>query len=593
MDIQPLDENRESLKTGPDLWIALVGACACFIGASVALSGWPRGVLPNLHHPFVYAGDALFQHWMTQRAIEGWVFQGSRSGFPFGSSFLDFPGSDAGNLLLLKALGLLGGDWVAADNLYLLLSFPFAFVAFYVVARRMAVGRKLSCACALLFAFLPYHFARILSGHFFYTWYGVVPLYLLAAQHVYDWPNTPSARKRRRFIRGALFLFFAASFGVYFALFGCLCILASAFARVLSTDGGKGHASARLAEGAGMAAVGWCAAIAAGVALNVAPNVWHLAKVGSNPEVAARFAVESEIYALKVTQLLAPQDAHRVPQMAGLGERYRREFPLSNTISYLGLFGIAGFATLIGILLRGVGGATCDARQRFLATLVLALLLVATVGGLNVLFALFVSPLIRGWDRISIFIACASLLSLAVALDMRARHARWAAVTVGALAAVITVVGLADQTVRPSVMQRFSSKEAFEADRAFYACIERSLPAGSPVYQLPYIPFPETLPLYQLESYDPLAGYLNTATLRWSAGGMKGRRADLFYRALSTLAPGEQLPVLRRLGFRGISLDRRGYADNGDAAIADWSRTIGSPPAISRADGQKVYFFLH
>ena len=43
---------------------------------------------------------------------------------------------------------------------------------------------------------------------------------------------------------------------------------------------------------------------------------------------------------------------------------------------------------------------------------------------------------------------------------------------------------------------------------------------------------------------------------------MKGRQGDLFYRSLSNEPISEQLPVLKKLGFKGIYVDRRGFADN-------------------------------
>src|SRR5262245_26600821 len=72
------------------------------VAASVLLSGWPEGLRPNLRFPYLYEGDFLVHLWMAQRVIEGWLFENPRSGFPFGSGFLDYPGSDAANHLIVK-----------------------------------------------------------------------------------------------------------------------------------------------------------------------------------------------------------------------------------------------------------------------------------------------------------------------------------------------------------------------------------------------------------------------------------------------------------------------------------------------------------
>ena len=111
----------------------LIGALICFELASVLMSGWPKGLLPDLKFPYIYKGDGLSHAWMAQRAIEGWIFENPRSGYPFGSNFMDYPGSDSGNLLIIKLLGLVTTDYHSALNLFFLLSFPTTFIASFCV----------------------------------------------------------------------------------------------------------------------------------------------------------------------------------------------------------------------------------------------------------------------------------------------------------------------------------------------------------------------------------------------------------------------------------------------------------------------------
>jgi len=102
----------------------LVGGIFCFELASILMSGWPKGLLPDFSYPFIYSVDGLSHAWMAQRAIEGWIFENPRSGYPFGSNFMDYPGSDSGNLLILKLLGLFVTDYHSALNLFF--SFKFS-----------------------------------------------------------------------------------------------------------------------------------------------------------------------------------------------------------------------------------------------------------------------------------------------------------------------------------------------------------------------------------------------------------------------------------------------------------------------------------
>lgn len=170
-------------------WIP--GAVFSFLFASVSMSGWAAGLLPDLSHPYVYQGDGLSHSWMALRAIEGWIFENPRSGFPFGSSFLDYPGSDAGNLLLLKVFGKITGQYHSALNIFFLFSFSTAFVASFCSLRAIGLASTLSVSASLLFAFLSFHFQRI--EHLFYLWYLVAPLFFYSCFRFYDstfdWPS--------------------------------------------------------------------------------------------------------------------------------------------------------------------------------------------------------------------------------------------------------------------------------------------------------------------------------------------------------------------------------------------------------------------
>ena len=133
------------------------------------MSGWPKGLIPNLTHPFKYSGDGLSHSWMAQRVIEGWIFENPRSGYPFGSNFMDYPGSDSGNLLILKLLGLATTDYHSALNLFFLLSFPAIFVASFCTLNSLGLNKILSFSASFLFVFQSFHFTRL--DHTFYLWY--------------------------------------------------------------------------------------------------------------------------------------------------------------------------------------------------------------------------------------------------------------------------------------------------------------------------------------------------------------------------------------------------------------------------------------
>ncbi|CAN7711084.1 sugar translocase [Pseudoduganella sp. LjRoot289] len=563
----------------------LPGALFCVLLASVLTSGWPHGLIPDLGTPYWYTGDGLGHAWQIKRVTEGWVLSNGRSGFPFGSDFHDYPGSDAGNLLVFKLIGLFNGDWQAIYNLYFLAGFGASFASAFVVLRAASLERPYALAGAVLFAFLPFHFERI--AHLFYTWYFVVPLFFHCALRMADgrlFEGKLFSQPRARLLAGAG-LVAISSFGVYFALFGVLLFGTVALAGALRGDWRPAGAAA-LASGC----------VALGVLLNVAPNLAYKLDHAPNPEVSSRPIANGEIFGFKPIQLLLPRDGHRSTTLRAMHERYRDSMPLvnENNTASLGAVGAAGFLALMGVTLSAMAGRRHEARLKLLALITTVLFLFGIIGGFGSLFTILVSDWVRGWNRISVYIAFASLLGLMLMLQgwMQGRAGRRWLPPAGALCGALIVFGLWDQSGYTSRPFRAALAQEVSQDRAFIGAIEAALPAGAAVYQLPYMRFPEAEPLLKMSAYDQVKGFLHSRALRWSYAGMRGREGDTLFRTLSRLPIERQLPVLGRLGYSGVYVDRGGYADNGAAIVASLSAATGAPPALSRADGRIVFFRL-
>jgi len=112
------------------------------------------------------------------------------------------------------------------------------------------------------------------------------------------------------------------------------------------------------------------------------------------------------------------------------------------------------------------------------------------------------------------------------------------------------------------------------------------------VYQIPYIPYPEGLIVNQMGSYDQAAGYVNSTSLRWSYGSMKGRKDDLILRQLSEQSLETQVRAAQEMGFSGIWVDRRGYADHGATIEAKLQGILGEPPTLISPTENQSFFVL-
>jgi phosphoglycerol transferase len=565
-------------------WL-LFGVIFSFFLSSVLMSGFPNGLLPNINYPFTYFNDGAFV--VIQRLIEGWIFDNQRSGYPFGSNFLDFPGSDSANYLLLKLIGAFTGNWYSAHNIFFLLGFAVTFVSSFSVLRAFNLGISFAFTATTIFNFLPFHFLRL--PHLTYTWYFVVPIFYYISLRFFNsiGSNNNTKITTTKKIYYALCLIGLGSFGIYYALFGLILFLVVAIYEVVA------NYSLRLIKIAFLSSF----FVFLGVLINVAPNLVYQYSNGKNLEVAQRGVGESEVYGFKFAQLILPRNGHRIESLDNISSKYSSATPLvnENATSSLGAVGSIGLIAVFGLIISSLAGIKHSRILSITSLIVLVFFMFGTIGGFGSIFAQTITPSIRGWNRISIFISFGVLLIFFMLLqaELKKRFSgRRLMFATSVIAIILLLGGLYDQTISSCKACNDQSSNAFTMDRNFIQSIENSLPAGSAIYQLPYMPFPEVPPLYRLSDYGLSVGFLHSTLLHWSYGGMKGRTGDLFYRFLSKEPLSKQLEVINRLGMSGIYIDKRGFNDNGNALIKQLTVLLGTSPTFTRSDGEVVFFRL-
>ncbi len=581
-----IKNNYETMPLGQILraeWIYLFGGALCVLAvASILMSG---SVFPMLSTPFLYAGDSIFHSWLTQRVMEGWFFENPRSGFPFGSQFLDFPGSDFANHLVLKFLGLISGTFQGAMNLYFLMGFFVTFIFSYLALRKFGLTIIFALTGAFIFDFLPFHFLRL--GHIFYTWYFVVPIFFSLGFFCFNYTNEKSLLRIqfRKFALLFISLIFIASFGVYNSLYGVIVLCVSGVAGAIAHKNLKPL----------WMATACVVMLAAGVVLNLVPNIDHRNTNGTNTEVAQRSPSESEIYGLKLMQLIIPRTDHRSERLSDISRNYNQTTPLvnENATASIGVIGVIGLAVLLVVMVIRLAGAGGDDRLSLFALFVLILFLFGTIGGFGSLFSYIVSPAIRGWNRISIFIGFGAITAFLIVLQAIIQHYfnhQRSKTILKVVGPVLILFAFYDQTTPACSSCIEQTRRNFEHDRTFVQAIEKQLSPGAAVYQLPYMPFPEVPPQHQLPDYGLMVGFLHSKALNWSYGGTKGRPGDLFFRSLSNEPIERQIEVIKKLGFSGVYIDRRGYQDNGKNIVAQITAELGYGPSVEHETHKLVFF---
>jgi hypothetical protein len=558
--------------------------------------------------PFTYAGDALPTGAHFKTVIEeGWYEYQPRLGAPFGQTYNDFPTADNLHLVAAKLLALFTGDWAVALNAYFLIGFVLAAFSAVWLFRICGISKPLTIVMATLFALAPYHFLRGQSHLWLASYYaiplGIGLLVLLLTRRalwgkgthpvpVIAWAFGPASRT-------VVFLSLLATSSSYYGVF-FLFLLATTGLVVLVRD-------RKWKPFLGAAAAGVVALLV--MLANTLPDFIFSRMNGANELGLERAHGETEVYALKLAQLLLPWPGHRSDLLRSIRNRYDAAYPTLSEQPALGLVAAVGLLAafaLIALLLvrRAPLGSTRAEDPRWillggLALLVFVAFLFSTIGGFSTIVSFFTSSL-RGWNRMSIVIAALCLAIVGLLLDLawerlRARTTRWAAVPrrlVGAtLCLALVGVGFYDQTPAVSSVGYQEAAARFDADRAWIARLEAQLAPESKVLLLPHIPFPESSSANGFLSSSQLVPYLHSSTLRWSNGGIKGRIQADWPGQLDDYPTSELAALATTADFSGIMLTKAAYVDGGKSVEQAVQDNTGITPQHS-ADDRYVFFNL-
>jgi phosphoglycerol transferase len=573
-----------------------------FFAAAWVLQLWDA----SLHIPIVSTGDALLNMSVIKGIIQhGWYFTNSSVGAPLGQEQYDYSAFDGDNLpfLAIRVLALGISDPAALLNVWYMLGYPLVAGASYLAMRGLGISRPAAAATGVVFALLPYHFARG-EGHLFLGDYIAVPAggflvlmtltgrsLLRPRDGVSGWRRwlTPAAAA------AAACCLVAGASTLYYAVFTILLLGMTAILRALAQRTWR----------AGVP--GMAAAVAVGCVLvvNLSPALVYQHQHGKDPAAAQRQPVESELFSLSLTQLMLPIQGHRIRAFAELYQKHQSTTPI---ISEGGMqMGILASLSLIGLLillasraLRGPpAGVLASSRAALAGAAAIAAalaFLIGTFGGISSLIAYIVSPQIRGWNRLTPYIGFFALIGLALFLDYaRGWIVARGGVRVGrplalAFVALVAVIGVLDQTAKTFAPQYTATAAAWRNDGRFVSVLEHSVPKGSMIYQLPYHPFPETSGTFGMADYDLFKGYVHSQNLRWSYGAMKGRVQDWGDEA-SQQPIAWQVQAATAAGFAGVYIDRAAYADHGQAVERAVRKALGGGPAVNGDDAGRLVFY--
>ena len=492
---------------------------------------------------------------------------------PFGANWYDFPFEDM--IWIVPGFFARWMDVPHALVLYFVVICWAAAISFSYAGIALGYHRVWVFAFSLLFAFSPYLFARSFA-HMNLTVYWHIPLLLYTIRRLAEGTGVHTARQTATLCSFAILAGLLSVYYLYpFLFIGGFVLI--------------GHIVDRRWQPANKTALVLAVAIGAFLFQHL-DTLYFTVREGGNPGAIVRNLDGLARYGLRLDDLVYPY-AHRLPAMRDLANQHIgkvvSEFRGEGQSAYMGLFPLFALAALLMRGFANIMTARVGREAIWFGSATLVLLL-GVVGGVNYLLGNFGLIYFRATNRFSIILSAIALLFLCQWLSqwpIKRRHA-------AALAAVIVVLGLLDQVPANNRSPGWvrNTSLIIDGDRRFASELERALPSGAMVFQLPVVAYPEAGKSAQMLDYAQFRPYLFTDTIKYSYGTIKGRGEAEWQKLVEGLPAESMVHRLEQFGFAAILIDGDGYQDGG-ATLINSLKTLGLSTIATR--GSWIAFRLN
>lgn len=568
------------------------------------------------------SGDAALELTAIQNMIEsGTRNLTQRLGGITGQQLYDYPVSDALNYGLMRVFSLFTHNAAMISNLFFLATFPLASMSAMLALLELRISRIASLFSSLLYPFMAYHFLRN-QNHLLLSAYYMVPLAILVVlwllqgeiQFTFSRRKTfgENISENRKYLMSAIICLMIASTGMYYAYFTGFFLMITTLKLLFAEKRWSKTVTVSLS---------FVFILIIGVLLNLIPTFIYILSGQERATAIIRYRVEAQYYSLKLIDLFMPTMGHHIAFVDNLVTKFHASEPLANENMLVSLGVLAGFGfalLLVTPLLSLKSNSEKTKLIKNTSFLVYAGFILATMGGLSAIIGTFFFSNIRCYNRICVFFFFMGLLAVAVLVDAIAFGKERPADSIGSISGTeksqdmrkfsnlclkhrkkllvlllpLLLLALYDQIPNSSVFPYEANKQYDQEIAAYFSSVEASVPEGTYVYQLPYVEFPEPQITYSTGPYAQLVGYLNTKTIRWSSGAMKGTSSDLWAQSVSSMSAEDMLAALKKAGYGGIYIDLFNYSDISLTELKDKLILLtGSTPIVS-SDGQKVFIKL-
>lgn len=596
--------------------IALEAGIAALLSFALSLIVFAP-LLGKLNKPWA-AGDMLSTY-VNSVNWDWWHYAVTTTyGFPEGMNLAYFPGVDITENLFAQIINAITGSPYVGINLLLVLSFPLVAALTYLAIRIVGLQGPLAIALAASFSLIPYHFGRGLGHMYLSTMYagvtGVILALLIGTGQLQA--RYAGASNRGRIwltIAIAILVIVTAVSGIYYAAFGLLLGAAALIWRIARHDTWR-----RI----GLAATPYVGIIVA-VGLGLLPSIIALKTAPPTGSLGDRSPIESVLLAGSLAMALLPIPMSTLPFMADYNARISAAIATSPDpkLENIAATNYGTWVTtaclavmLIGLIVRmrrisryGLEFYQQDKRRiqetqfgelSFITYLTIVVLLFFVPWGLNFLFSEFLTPQIRGWNRLLPILLLLFVLGASTVLA-RARISKkqlfvWPVV-------IIILVLTATDSVRPFrsiYRETVDSITVKAADAQVYADqVNAAISENCGILQLPYMKYPENGPLNKqgdgLGDYDHFLQPLTNPSKKWSYGAVKNTAESAWLESLPAFPMDKQFAELRERGFCAIHVDTDGFTAQEQQRLTKFYEMVLGKPIAHGNSGTWLTYSLY
>jgi phosphoglycerol transferase len=349
------------------------------------------------------SSDALGTYnWINVMHEEGWIppmpFYSHRLNFPEGLYLYSAPIIDSLQVSGLRVLRLFIESPLAVYNIYFILGAGFVCASMAFVALALGFSFPYAFGAGLLYSALPFAFERL--HHLFLSAYYDVPVGIFLALSL---ASNISTRKAV-----ALSVLLGVS-GLYYPFFSCSFISTAAVALLIKNWRSKDWVAIKKIGRNYLLAVVPCVLV---IFLEALPTFLGTMKYGSSGGMT-RSPNESLVWGLRFTNMTLPPTTHPWGLYDWVRPLFFSQSYLQEESIYEGFNEYIGIFALLGLAIGIYGLVRRKSIFQESALLSIGGIWFTLLGlryGLGYLFALTVSPQIRSYNRVSIFIAAIGIL---------------------------------------------------------------------------------------------------------------------------------------------------------------------------------------